>query len=132
MRRLLDTNAYTLYVANAPEMLPLIQDSDQILMSSVVLGELLYGFQFGSHYRANLDVLERFLRQLSVSVVPVHRTTAERYARIATTLRRKGRPIPANDMWIAAQAIEAGADLVSYDSHFEAVDGLFWVHPQRR
>ena len=54
-------------------------------------------------------------------------TTADRYARIAASLRAKGRPIPANDIWIAAHALEAGADLVSYDRHFDQIDGLVLV-----
>lgn len=62
--------------------------------------------------------------------VPVTRTTADRYARIALALKRKGRPIPTNDIWIAAHAMETGADLVSYDEHFAAVDGLVWVRPE--
>lgn len=54
-------------------------------------------------------------------------TTADRYARVAVQLRRKGRPIPTNDIWIAAHAMETGADLVSLDEHFAEVDGLAWV-----
>ena len=55
-------------------------------------------------------------------------TTADRYARIATALRAKGRPIPSNDIWIAAHSMETGADLVSCDRHFEYIDGLAWIH----
>ena len=54
-------------------------------------------------------------------------TTADRYARTAAALRAKGRPIPSNDIWIAAHALETGADLVSYDHHFGEVDGLAWI-----
>ena len=53
--------------------------------------------------------------------------TADRFGRIATALREKGTPIPTNDIWIAAQAMEAGADLVSSDAHFGLVEGLAWV-----
>ena len=49
------------------------------------------------------------------------------HSRIAVNLRRKGRPIPTNDIWIAAHAMESGADLVSADRHFEEVDGLAWT-----
>ena len=55
------------------------------------------------------------------------RDTAERYGVISAALRAKGRPIPANDVWIAAHAMETGADLVSADAHFEHVDGLAWT-----
>ncbi len=46
-------------------------------------------------------------------------------------LRRKGTPIPTNDIWIAAHAMESGADLLSFDEHFGAVDGIAWIHPRR-
>ena len=62
-----------------------------------------------------------------VTTVPVSLTTADRYARIAASLRAKGRPIPSNDIWIAAHAMQTGADLVSYDQHFDQGDGLAWV-----
>ena len=55
-------------------------------------------------------------------------TTADRYSRIAVGLRAKGRPIPSNDIWIAAHTMETGADLVSCDRHFEQIDGLAWIH----
>ena len=62
-----------------------------------------------------------------MSFVPVGSTTAERYSRIAAALRAKGNPIPTNDVWIAAHAMEMGADLVSADRHFEVVDGIAWL-----
>ena len=62
-----------------------------------------------------------------MSFVPVGPVTADRYSRIATSLRAKGNPIPTNDVWIAAHAMETGADLVSADRHFEAVDGIAWL-----
>jgi len=53
--------------------------------------------------------------------------TADWFGRISTELRRKGRPIQTNDFWIAAHAMEAGADLVSSDPHFGHIHGLPWV-----
>ena len=50
-----------------------------------------------------------------------------RFGRIATALREKGTPIPTNDIWIAAQAMETGVDLLSSDAHFGLVEGLAWV-----
>ncbi len=62
-----------------------------------------------------------------VSFVPVGPVTADRYSRVMTALKAKGRPIPTNDVWIAAHAMETGADLVSADRHFEHVDGIAWI-----
>jgi len=49
--------------------------------------------------------------------------------RIYAALRRRGKPIPANDMWIAAHAMETGAELLSSDTHFQYVEGLAWTDP---
>jgi len=61
-----------------------------------------------------------------VHVVQVTLETADRFARIASRLREKGTPIPTNDIWVAAHAMEEGARLISSDRHFEAVEGLAW------
>ena len=75
-------------------------------MSTVVVGELLYGFRNGSRFERNAAGLRSFLDNPHVSFVPVGAITADRYSRIAAALRAKGSPIPANDVWIAAHAME--------------------------
>ena len=90
-------------------------------------GELLYAFRHGSRFDKNLRELRELLDHPYVTFLPVTLVTADRYSRIAGSLRRKGRPIPTNDIWIAAHAMESGADLVSFDEHFEHVDGLAWI-----
>ena len=104
-----------------------VRGATEILMSAVVVGELLYGFRNGSRFDRNVADLRSFLDNPYVSFVPVGSTTAERYSRIAAALRAKGNPIPTNDVWIAAHAMETGADLVSADRHFEVVDGIAWL-----
>jgi tRNA(fMet)-specific endonuclease VapC len=56
-------------------------------------------------------------------MVTLTSTTAERFGEISTSLRRRGRPIPSNDIWIAAQTIEAGSELLSSDPHFGFIEG---------
>ncbi len=121
MRILLDTNAYTAFARSDEAVAGIVRQAEQVVLSTVVIGELLYGFRAGSRYRENRDVLTAFAGMPWVTVLTVSRTTADRYARVAADLRRKGRPIATNDLWIAAHALEAGADLVSYDRHFEAI-----------
>jgi len=99
-------------------------------MSAVVAGELLFGFRNGSRYASNVKELENFLRNPYVSFLPVSWTTANRFSRVAMQLKQKGTPIPTNDIWIAAHAMETGADLISFDEHFNEVDGLAWIHPE--
>ena len=128
MKLLLDSNAYSHLKRGHPRVAELVRMSEQVFLSAIVVGELLYGFRKGSRTEQNIRELYAFLDSPYVTFVPVSLVTADRYARITTSLRAKGRPIPSNDIWIAAHAMETGADLVSSDQHFEEVDGLVWVH----
>ncbi len=127
MRILLDTNACAALLRGKPQVTSLVHHARQVLLSTVVLGELLFGFRNGSQHEKNRQELDEFLANLYVDVIPVTFTTADRFGRIATALRQAGTPIPTNDIWIAAHAIETGADLLSYDRHFETVAGLVWI-----
>lgn len=98
-----------------------------MLLSSVVVGELLFGFRNGSRYEENAQALKSFIEDPNVRLLPVTWDTADWFGRISAELRKKGRPIPTNDIWIAAHALEAGADLISSDPHFGNIDGLPWV-----
>lgn len=127
MRLLLDTNAYSALMRGHREVAAVVRRSDEVLLSSVVAGELLFGFRNGSRFEENAARLEAFLDNPFVTGLPVTFTTADRFGRLAASLRRRGEPIPTNDIWIAAHALEAGADLLSSDSHFGAVEGLAWI-----
>ena len=127
MRILLDSNAYSAFMRGSEEVRDLIRGAEAVLFSAVVVGEQLYGFRQGTRFEQNLAELRSFLERPYVSFVPVGPVTADRYSRVMTALRAKGRPIPTNDVWIAAHAMETGADLVSADGHFEHVDGIAWV-----
>ena len=129
MRVLLDSNAYSRLMRGDDQTAAVVRDATEILMSAVVIGELLYGFRNGARFDRNVADLRSFLDNPYVSFVPVGPISADRYSRIAAALRAKGNPIPTNDVWIAAHAMETGADLVSADRHFEAVDGIAWLWP---
>jgi tRNA(fMet)-specific endonuclease VapC len=128
MRRMLDTNAYVALKRNHGAVAVLVREASELVFSTVVLGELLFGFRNGSRFERNLAELDAMLGHGRVSLMDVTRTTADRFARIAATLRKAGTPIPSNDIWIAAHAFESGAELVTFDRHFEAVPGLVWTH----
>ncbi len=128
MRILLDSNAYSQWKRGHARVAGVVRSSSEIVLPLVVVGELLYGFRHGSRTEENVRELHMFMDDRRVSVVGMTMTTADRYARIAVNLRSKGRPIPTNDIWIAAHAMETGADLVSLDQHFASVDGLAWIH----
>ncbi|MDX2055150.1 MAG: type II toxin-antitoxin system VapC family toxin [Polyangiaceae bacterium] len=124
MIRLLDTNAYVALLKGDSKVASLVRVSEQLVLSMVVVGELLYGFRHGNRYEENASLLDDFLSEPRVSVLAVTRTTADRFGRIAAALRKAGTPIPTNDIWIAAHTFESGAELLTYDRHFERVPGL--------
>ncbi len=130
MKTAIDTSAYSAMHRGHAGVSTVIRESEGIILSSVVVGELLFGFRAGQRYQKNLHELQKFVESPYVSLVPVTWTTADRYSRIALALRKKGKPIPSNDIWIAAHAMETGADLLSFDDHFGWIDGLAWVKPQ--
>ena len=131
MRVLLDSNAYSQLMLGREQVSRIVREAEEVLLPAVVLGELLYGFRRGSRYERNARDMRAFLDSPYVSLVPVGATTADRYSRIAASLRAKGRRIPTNDLWIAAHAMETGADLVSASRHFEHVDGIAWIRLRR-
>ena len=126
MKLLLDTNAYAALMRGHRDVAATLRRAERVLLSAIVAGELLYGFRHGRRRQENEAHFEAFLDSPAVEFVPVTLTTADRFGRIAAVLRRQGRPIPTNNIWIAAQAMEAGSDLLSSDSHFSHIDGLAW------
>jgi tRNA(fMet)-specific endonuclease VapC len=130
MRLILDTNAYTALMRGHSDVVNRVRRAQELPFSPIVAGELLLGFRTGTRLEANVRDLDAFLANPYVRVVPVTVTTADRFARIATALRQRRTPIPTNDIWIAAQAMETGADLLSFDQHFSYVDGLVWIAPE--
>ncbi len=127
MKLLLDTNAYVALLRGHAAVGARIRRAERVFLSAVVAGELIFGFRNGSKYERNMRDLESFLDNPYVEFLPVSLTTSDRFGRIATELRRKGTPMPTNDIWIAAHAIESGAELLSFDRHFERINGLIWT-----
>lgn len=121
---LIDTNAYTAFKLGDAATVEVLARADRLLMSAVVLGELLSGFAAGSRQARNRAELAAFLESPRVERVDVTAETADCYALVYAGLRRKGQPIPTNDLWIAASALEHGAALLTADAHFAHVDGL--------
>jgi len=121
---LLDTNIIKHFLAGDPDTIEAFRRARRLCINTVVLAELLTGFALGSRPDANRRLLSRLLSSPRVSLLTMGPETAEHYADICTRLRRKGRPIPTNDMWIAASAREHGLVLFTRDAHFQEVDGL--------
>jgi predicted nucleic acid-binding protein len=126
VRVLLDTNAVSALLRGDVAVARPLRNASEIVFSTVVVGELLHGYGAGKRYDKNLSVLRRFLSQPFVDLRDVGFETAETYGRRQRELQAEGTPIPTNDVWIAAQGIETGAELWSFDAHFSAIRGLFW------
>jgi tRNA(fMet)-specific endonuclease VapC len=117
-RIFLDTSAYSAFKRDHPQLRYRIQEASKILLNPVVLGELQAGFLNGNRLRENLAELAQFLDSPRVSVVLVDTETSERYAAIFDPLRQAGTPIPTNDIWIAASAVQYDSILLTTDPHF--------------
>ena len=119
---LLDTSAVIAVFANNASVLAITSQATECFLPSIALGELLYGAQHSSRVQDNLARIDAFCTMLSV--LSCDKETAAEYGRIKNELRTKGRPIPENDIWIAAIAAQYELELLSNDEHFDHVDGL--------
>jgi len=123
-RIILDTNAVSSFFSGSREIMTSLEEAGTIFMSVIVMGELYAGFHGGSQFKRNRDYLHAFLKKPAVKMLAVSDETAEIFGSIKHRLREAGTPIPINDVWLAAQAMETGAKLVTYDRHFLLVPGL--------
>lgn len=117
MRILLDTNAYSDWRRKG-RWNAVIRSATEVLVPAIVLGELRYGFEGAVHGTENRRKLEAFLANAVVTVLAVDDGTARVYANLKQFLRKAGSPIPENDIWIAALAVEHGVALATSDAHF--------------
>ena len=129
MKVVLETNGYSVLARGSRAIATLLESVDGIIVPAVVVGELMYGFLKGTRCAENEAALNQFLEQSGVSFQPVARGIAERYGYVKSALKTRGTPIPENDIWIAATALETGSRLLSYDGHFDKVGGLVRIAP---
>lgn len=128
MRRILiDTNIYSNALRGDDEVVAVLRRVEEIGFSVISIGELLAGFKGGDRERQNRAELEHFLDSPRVVVYPVDEETAEYYAEIISQLREIGKPVPTNDIWIAAVAFQNGLKVFTKDAHFKNITGLFLI-----
>jgi tRNA(fMet)-specific endonuclease VapC len=121
---LLDTNAYSAFRGGNRAILSALASAEVVYLSIFVIGELLAGFAGGKRNRENCVQLDEFKSKSTVKVLAATEETATIFASIKNALKQAGNPIPINDIWIAAHALETGAVVVTLDMHFKAIDGL--------
>ena len=121
-RFLLDTNIVIAIFAEEPAVLERLAAAEEVFVPAVVLGELYYGARKAARSETNIARIDEFAA--AAAVLGCDATTAYQYGRIKNDLRAKGRPIPENDIWIAAVAVQHGLSVVSRDDHFAEVKDL--------
>ena len=125
MKLVLDTNIYSDYAEGLPVVVDFLAiHGEDILLPSIVLGELSYGFMKGSRQRFNEKKLQEFIRKLKIEIINVNHNVARKYGIIYLSLVKTGRKLPINDVWIAACCMETGGTLVTRDRHFQHVEQI--------
>ncbi len=115
---MMDTSAYGAFLRGSPGIKEAVQEADEIVFNPVVLGELKAGFLLGKNEKRNRGILKDFLSSPRVTLVEIDEETSERYAVIVQSVRVRGTPIPTNDLWIAASAMQHGLKVLTTDKHY--------------
>lgn len=121
-RLVLDTSVVVDLFAGDSATRDVLSAADEVFVPSIVIGELFYGARRSNRRDANLAQVEAFAS--STAVLPCDLTTSRHYGSIKDSLRLKGRPLPENDICIAALARQHDLTLATRDAHFREIDGL--------
>lgn len=121
---LLDTNAYSAYFKKDPAVGKAVKRAAIIYLSPIVIGELLSGFLKGNRTEQNIQELDDFVHSNKLRIPSITNLTSTIYAQTKYQLNLRGTPVPENDLWIAAQAIQTKSTIITYDRHFTAVPGI--------
>ncbi len=119
-----DTSAYSQFKRGHAPVVDLIDAAEWIGIPTIVLGELWMGFGLGDRLKRNAVELQTFLGNAVVETVPVDGEVARIFGEIAAELRKRGTPLPTNDIWIAASAVRTATPLLTYDAHFRRIERL--------
>lgn len=121
-RYLLDTNIIIALFADEAVIKNNLAQANEVFIPSIAIGELCYGARKSGRTQANLARVDELVANSAVLVCDAE--TAHRYGDIKNKLRLQGRPLPENDIWIAALALQHNLILVTRDAHFQEVENL--------
>lgn len=119
---ILDTNALSAFLDSTPEAVEIVSEAAEIAIPVIVAGEFAFGIAQSRHQEAYERSLQRMLDRCAILDIGI--ATARHYAAIRLELKAAGKPIPANDAWIAALSRQHSMTVMSRDSHFDFVGGL--------
>lgn len=120
----LDTNRYVAFKRGDSDAIEIIKRTPAIIINPIIMGELLCGFALGNREERNKKELELFLSSERVQFFNINKETGGYYSKIYRDLRSKGKPIPTNDIWIAATAMQYSLSIFSCDKHFGHISDL--------
>ncbi len=118
----LDTNIVSAWLEDETIIAVKIDAATNVYIPITVVGELYYGAQYSTKVEQNLNNISKALSNYSLLVID--EDTCKQYGLVKASLRRKGKPIPENDIWIAALVMQHKLTLATRDKHFKEVDGL--------
>lgn len=121
-RVLLDTNTVVALFRDDSSVVSALSNATEVFVPAIVIGELWYGALKSARRDDNLQRIRDLAA--AMPVLAADRAVSEIYGEIKNQLRAKGRPIPENDIWIAAVARTLQLELITRDDHFDAVDDL--------
>lgn len=121
-RYALDTNIVSAWLEDESTVADRIDSAESIFVPVIVVGELYYGAQYSTKIEQNLNNISKALSHYPMLMVD--EDTCRNYGLIKAALRRKGKPIPENDIWIAALVMQHNLTLATRDKHFKEVNGL--------
>ena len=119
---ILDTNALSAYLDRIPEAVEVVSEARELAIPVIVAGEFTFGIAQSRHREVYERSLQRMLERCTVLDIGIE--TARHYAAIRLELKGAGKPIPANDVWIAALSRQYAIPVMTRDSHFDFVGGL--------
>jgi len=124
-RYLLDTNIIIALFADEVAVKNSLIQADEVFVPSIAVGELCYGAKKSGRSKENLERIEELIA--NSTVLGCNTQTARHYGDVKNKLRLKGRPLPENDIWIAALALQYNLTLLTRDGHFQEIENLLTV-----